>query len=240
MSREYRTTMAWKIIDRLLLPAAFFLIAFVVALTLWQVLIGHRRAEIQGVTSEQALFAKTKMESELRARVVPLERLAGRAVDQSDDTTSTIEFDAKLLMSAYPAYQAVEWVDSTYHVGWVTPQTDNERELGAYLGMDSTALYALRTAADTGQTVVTHPVDLREGGRGVLVIVPVNTKDQSAGFLVGVFRFKDLIPAMLENVAQGYWVSVYDGAERNLRRGPRARSLGMRTGRNSPMFISSS
>ena len=63
------------------------------------------------------------MESELRARVVPLERLAGRAVDQSDDTTSTIEFDAKLLMSAYPAYQAVEWVDSTYHVGWVTPQT---------------------------------------------------------------------------------------------------------------------
>ena len=220
MSREYRTTMAWKIIDRLLLPAAFFLIAFVVALTLWQVLIGHRRAEIQGVTSEQALFAKTKMESELRARVVPLERLAGRAVDQSDDTTSTIEFDAKLLMSAYPAYQAVEWVDSTYHVGWVTPQTDNERELGAYLGMDSTALYALRTAADTGQTVVTHPVDLREGGRGVLVIVPVNTKDQSAGFLVGVFRFKDLIPAMLENVAQGYWVSVYDGAEQIYGAGP--------------------
>ena len=60
MSREYRTTMAWKIIDRLLLPAAFFLIAFVVALTLWQVLIGHRRAEIQGVTSEQALFAKNQ------------------------------------------------------------------------------------------------------------------------------------------------------------------------------------
>ena len=69
--------MPWKIIDRLLLPAAFFLIAFVVALTLWQLLIGHRRAEIQGVTSEQARFVKTKMESELQARIVPLERLAG-------------------------------------------------------------------------------------------------------------------------------------------------------------------
>ena len=42
--------MAWKIIDRLLLPTAFFLIAFVAALSLWQMLLGHRRIEIQHAT----------------------------------------------------------------------------------------------------------------------------------------------------------------------------------------------
>ncbi|HWF40152.1 MAG TPA: ATP-binding protein [Candidatus Acidoferrales bacterium] len=212
--------MPWKIIDRLLLPAAFFLIAFVVALTLWQLLIGHRRAEIQGVTSEQARFVKTKMESELQARIVPLERLAGAGPAHSGQSPSDIEFDAKLVMSAYPAYQAVEWVDPSYHVRWVTPSTQNQSELGADLGSNDLELSALRQAAQTGDAVVTHSVALRQGGRGVLVCVPVKSDNQLSGFLVGVFRFNDLIPAILQNVAPGYWVAVYDGNEEIYRPGP--------------------
>ncbi len=214
MRREYfEAHMPWKIIDRLLLPAAFFLIAFVVALTLWQLLIGHRRAEIRGATDEQALFVKTKMESELTARVLPLERLAARGLDRVEENNPALDFDAKLVMSAYPAYQAVEWVDPTYNVRWVTPQTQNKQELGANLGQNERVRAALQTAEETGSTVVTHPVTLREGGRGVLACVPVYTDNRLAGFLVGVFRYDDLFPAILQNVAQGYWISVFDGDE---------------------------
>jgi signal transduction histidine kinase/CheY-like chemotaxis protein len=212
--------MPWKIIDRLLLPAAFFLIAFVVALTLWQLLIGHRRAEIQGVTSEQARFVKTKMESELEARIVPLERLADGGSTRLGQSPSDIEFDAQLVMSAYPAYQAVEWVDPTYHVRWAAPQTQNKGELGASLASDEQEVAALHQAEQTGNTVVTHAVKLREGGRGVLVCVPVKSQDGMAGFLVGVFQFNDLIPTILQNVAPGYWVAVYDGNEEIYRPGP--------------------
>src|SRR5580658_728202 len=67
----------WKIIDRLLLPTIFFLTAFVFALTLRQLLMAHRSVEIQAVTQEQAVFVKSKMESELKARILPLEGLAG-------------------------------------------------------------------------------------------------------------------------------------------------------------------
>ncbi len=211
--------MPWKIIDRLLLPAAFFLIAFVVALTLWQLLIGHRRAEIQGATNEQAIFVKTKMESELKARMVPLERLSERG-PETDESNSTIEFDAKLVMGAYPAYQAVEFADRSYRLRWAIPETDSEHELGANLGADARILAALQDASKTGKTVLTHPVALREGGRGVLICVPVHSKNEVTGFLIGVFRFKDLIPTILQNVAQGYWIVVYDGNEEIYRQGP--------------------
>ena len=211
--------MLWKLIDRLLLPAAFFLIAFVVALTLWQLLIGHRRAEIQNATNEQAIFVKTKMESELRARVVPLEHLAGRGVDRAEVNGPAMEFDAKLVMSAYPAYQALEWVDPSYGVRWVTPQTQNEAELGADLGKDPRQLAALKAAEQTRSTIVTHTVNLKAGGQGILVCAPVFSNDQIAGFIVGVFRYKDLIPTILQNVAQGYWVAVYDGGEEIYRQG---------------------
>ena len=182
--------MPWKILDRLLLPAVFFLIAFVVALTLWQLLIGHRRAEIQSVTNEQAIFVKTKMESELKARIVPLERLAGRAVEGEGENTSSIEFDAKLVMSAYPAYQALEWVDSTYHVRWVIPPAENEQEVGPDIETDAQTRAVLQAASQSGDTLLTHPVNLRHGGRGFLICVPVAAKAQPPAFLVGVFRYR--------------------------------------------------
>lgn len=205
--------MAWKIIDRLLLPTAFFLIAFVVALSLWQMLLRHRRAEIQRATYEQALFVKTKFESELKSRVMPLERVTERSSNRGEGTSPAFESDAKLVMSAYPTYQALEWVDPTLHVRWVTPETGNERELGANLGNNEAVDATLRTGEQTRNTVVSHPVNLGEGERGLLVCVPVYSNDQLAGFLIGVFRYKDLISAILQNVAQGYQVSIYDGDE---------------------------
>ncbi len=108
--------MPWKIIDRILLPAAFFLIAFVAALTLWELLIGHRRVEIQAVTNEQVMFVKSKMGVGIEgANRLPLERLAGRWSDRGRPDTAEMESDASLVMSALPGLlQAIEWADSSY------------------------------------------------------------------------------------------------------------------------------
>ncbi|MGH9560103.1 MAG: hypothetical protein ACRD3S_01495, partial [Terracidiphilus sp.] len=102
-------------------------------LTLWQLLIWHRRTEIQGVTNEQALFVKSKLESELTELILPLERLAGRGSGRPAPDNVTIESDARLLMSGYPAYQAIEWVDPDLHVRWATPSKGNEKEPGSDL-----------------------------------------------------------------------------------------------------------
>jgi signal transduction histidine kinase/CheY-like chemotaxis protein len=205
--------MAWKIIDRILLPTAFFLIAFVVALTLWQLLVSHRREEIRGVTNEQVSFVKAKLESELRARILPLERLAERDSGHAAADDSKIESDANLVMSAYPAYQAIEWVDPNYRVRWVTPLGGNEKGAGADLSGDEREREAFQAAQKSGETVGSRPVNLPQGGRGLIVCVPVYDQKRLAGFLVGVFRYKDLIASLLHDVAEGYWVSLYDGDE---------------------------
>lgn len=200
-------------IDRLLLPVIFGLTAVVAALILWQLLLTHRWAEIQAATQEQALFVKAKTESELKAHILPLERLAGRwqARGQADD--SDIESDAGLVMSGYPAYQAIEWVDPTLHVRWVTPQRGNEADLGADLSADERQRVAFEAAEDTGSAMVTRSVDLRQGGRGLLVCVPVYSKGKLSGFLLGVFRYQELLSSILQDVSRDYWVAVYDGDE---------------------------
>jgi signal transduction histidine kinase/ActR/RegA family two-component response regulator len=219
--------MRWKFIDRLLLPTIFGLATVLAALVLWELLIFHLRAETQAATNEQVQFVKTKTESELKARILPLERLAGRwqARGQPDDLD--MESDAGLVMSVDPSFQAIEWVDPTLHLRWVTPRSSREAELGADFGSDERRRVALSAAQAGGLAMVTRPLDLRQGGRGLLVCVPVYSEGKLSGFLLGVFRYQELLSSILQNVAQDYWVAVYDNEEEIYGRGDvRSSSLG--------------
>jgi signal transduction histidine kinase/CheY-like chemotaxis protein len=207
----WKIVVPWKIIDRLLLPTIFFLSSFVAVLTFWQLLLGHRRVEIQAVTDDQASFVKSKLESELRARILPLERLAARWQVLGNDREK--KSAAELMMSGYPAYQAVEWVDPTLFVRWVTPSGGNKTDLGVDLSADATQRAAFQAAEQNRDVIVIRPVDLLQGGRGLLVCVPVYTPQKLGGFVVGVFRYQELISSILQDVAHGYWVAVYDGDE---------------------------
>ena len=85
--------------------------------------------------------------------------------------------------------------------------------MGADLGTNADLREVMQSAAGTGRAAVSHPVDLRQGGRGLLVCVPVNPGDKQGGFLVGVFRYQDLLDSILRDVSPDYSVAMYDGNE---------------------------
>jgi signal transduction histidine kinase/ActR/RegA family two-component response regulator len=199
-------------IDRLLLPAIFGLTTIVAVLILWQLLIGHRNVEIQSATREQASFIKAKTESELRARILPLERLAGRWEAESRLDENHMESDASLAMSGYPAYQAIEWIGPALHVRWAVPQKENAADVGTDLRLIPGLGEALEQGAPQQTTVIAPRVRLRRGGQGFLVCVPVHSEKDS-GFLIGIFQYQELLSSILGDVAPDYWVAVYDGNE---------------------------
>jgi signal transduction histidine kinase/ActR/RegA family two-component response regulator len=202
-----------KFVDRLLLPTIFGLTTVIAALILWQLLLGHRRIEIQAATKEQALFVRTKTESELRASILVLEQLAARWKARGQQSDADMESDVELAMSGYPAYQAIEGVDTSYHVQWVTPQSRNPHELGTDLNQDEPTRTVLRSAQESREAVVSHPVSLRQGGKGLLICVPVYSHDRLSGFLLGAFRYQALLSPILQDVAPDYWIEIYDGGE---------------------------
>lgn len=207
-------------IDRLLLPAIFGLTTIIAALVLWQLLLTNRRIEIQTNTKQQASFVKAKTESELSARILSLERLTGRWQEPERLTDQDMESDASLVMSGYPAYQAIEWVNPTFHVVWVAPQRGNERDIGANLSLDPRQRTKLQDAINSGTATSVSPTELRQGGRGFLIFVPVYAHKELRGFLVGVFRYQALFTSVLQDVAPDYWVVVSDGPEKIYSRTP--------------------
>jgi signal transduction histidine kinase/CheY-like chemotaxis protein len=198
-------------IDRLLLPAIFGLTTIVIAVNLWLRLVTHQRVAIQADAAEQAWFVKTNIEAELRARVLPLQRLAGRWQNQGLTDEKQMESDAGLVMSGYPAYQAIEWVAPTFRVLWVAPERGNEANIGADLGAVPEVRATLEEADHNNSTMVAAGGDLRQSGRGFLVCVPVHSGGKLSGFLVAVFHHQELLSTILQDVAPGYWVAIYDG-----------------------------
>src|SRR6266849_1083662 len=198
-------------IDRLLLPAILGLTTMVAALVLCQRLLSQQYAEIQGMARSQVQFVKNKMESELKLRILPLERMAWHW--QIRGQPNDLESDAALVMSGYRGLQAIEWVDPALHVRRVAPQSGNQAELGLDLGSRVRSRVALEAAEDTHQVMVSRSVELQQGGQGFLVCVPLFRSEEFSGYLVGVFRYQELLNAILEDVAQDDWVIVYEGPD---------------------------
>ncbi len=208
-------------IDRLLLPAIFGLTTIVIALLLWMMLVIHQRVEIEADAAAHAQFVKTKMESELSARILPLQRLAGRWKAHGLTTDDQeMESDAGLVMSGYPAYQAIEWVAPTFRVLWVAPKQGNETDIGVDLASSPEVRTTLEEADHNDSTMVAAEVDLRQGGRGFLVCVPVHLGGKLSGFLVAVFRYQEVFSTILQDVTPDYWIAVYDGNQEVYSRAP--------------------
>jgi signal transduction histidine kinase len=205
-------------IDRLSLPAIIGLSAVVCVLILWQRLITKQGADIQTATKAQALFVKNKMESELSERILPLELLGERWQVHSKDDNADLESDALLVMSRYPVYQAIAWIDPTFNGRWVSTRQGSEGSFGTDLWSDARTHMALRAGADSGRVTVTRAVNLQHGEAGLLVCVPVFPEEKLDGFLVGVLAYHELFDSMLQNVAQDYWVAVYDDNQEIYRR----------------------
>jgi signal transduction histidine kinase/ActR/RegA family two-component response regulator len=201
-----------SVIDRMLLPVIFGLSTVVFALLLWQLLLTHQHVDIQAAAEEQALFVKTKTESELQARILPLERLAQRWQSQNGANAAQLRSDASLVISEYPSYQAIAWIDPSSHGVWaITGQGANHNSVGERLAAVPGLPAALQEAERSRKTAIVPRVDLQKTGRGFLVCVPVYQGSGLSGFLVGAFNDRELLTSVLQDVARDYWIAIYDG-----------------------------
>src|SRR5580704_16749823 len=124
-------------IDRLLLPIIVGLSTVVGVLILCQRLLTKQAADIQTTTQAQALFVTNKIESDLGERLLPLELLGERWQVHSKDENANLESDSSLVLSRYPVYRAISWIDPTFNSRWVSPRPGSDGSIGTDLWSDA-------------------------------------------------------------------------------------------------------
>lgn len=205
-------------VRRLLLPAVIGLISFAAVLVLWQRLVSQQRAKVQEVTNSEVLFVKNKVESELAERILALEQLAGRWQVLGEPDQGEWSSDTALAMTGRD-FQAIEWVDPQLRVHLVAPLIENKAEVGSSLSSDPRRRAVLQGVADQGVMLVSRSVDLKNGGRGFLICVPIFSDHTYQGAIAGVFSYQEILGPILKDVAPDDWLAIFENSERIYDRG---------------------
>ena len=194
------------------LPTLAFVSAITVTLCLSQTLYSSEQNKIQSVVQNQANNLKSSIETQFKNQVKRLERMGERWAVIGGTPRDEWERDATNYLNDYGNYQAIEWVDPSFHVRWIVPFEGNEKALDLNLAAEERRRIALEAARDKRTTVMTRTVELVQGGRGILVYVPIYEKDEFGGFILGVLRVEDLLKTHLPSgFADKYSFELIDG-----------------------------
>lgn len=191
-------------------PAGFIVLA--ASLVLSQALITQQRERTEKEAALVAAGLAKEIETRMDSRIQVLVQMAGRWT--GNVAREPWQSDARLFVSLFPLYQAVEWIDPSFQVRWHEPHQGNEADQDLNLGFEPRRRTALEKARNERAVTITPSIDLVQGGKGFRVFAPIFQGRQFRGFIGGVFRIQKLLQATSEGAVPGYQISLLeDGRE---------------------------
>lgn len=185
-----------------------------VSLFIWRALVDQEHAHIRQVIELRAKDLKTNTERLLESQAQALLRMVKRWEKQGKTPKEEWELDARLYVTHYSFYQAIEWADASFHVRWIVPLEGNEKAQDLNLAFEERRRTALEKARDRQEITVTRTIDLVQGEKGFLVNLPIYLGKDFDGFILGVFRINKLFPFLLtDKDLSRYSITVYDDEE---------------------------
>ncbi len=163
----------------------------------------HERVQLHHGIQGQASLVWSGFRTQLEYEVTALERMATRWEAGGKPSRHVWERDARRYVDDFGHFQAIEWVDPSYHVRWIVPIEGNEQAQDLNLAVEPRRRAALEAAQASYDVTVTEPVDLVQGGRGLLLYCPIHSDQSFDGFILGVFRINDLLADIAEQVRTG-------------------------------------
>jgi signal transduction histidine kinase/sensor domain CHASE-containing protein len=116
------------------------------------------------------------------------------------------------IISQIPGFQAIEFEDPTNKVVWIEPFVSSE--VADHFGEASEPIRhkTLELAIRKRTVEVTPTLDMTEGSKGFIAIVPIFKNGNFEGTILGVFKINTMFTLIFDSVLkQHYSCAVYDG-----------------------------
>ncbi|MBJ7277333.1 EAL domain-containing protein [Marinobacter salarius] len=181
-------------------PALIFLVFLGIALVLQYGIEKQEHTQIQSNLGSEASSMAKRLEREFRVHANSISRMAKRFEALPDTPRDIWEQDARQYLLDYGVYQAIEWIDRDYVIRWMVPLEGNEEAIGFNVAFSPERRASLLEAQTTGNLDISGIVDLKQGGKGMVIYAPISTGESNNGFIAGVFRMETLASHMLSNL----------------------------------------
>jgi sensor domain CHASE-containing protein len=195
------------------LPLLVVSAGLAITFTLWEAVVADAREDLDSRIAFDAAYLRSEIEGEIESRIQPLIRLGRRRAASLDFGADDWEADSQAIMMR-GGYQAIQWVDPSGRAVWMTPAGAGDALSTGAAAFEPRRRAAFEKAQRARVATLTPPVDLVNGGKGFLAVVPVFSHDALLGHVVGVFAYQSLFSDVLSlTVTPRYTFSILDGAE---------------------------
>lgn len=168
----------------------FFSTAFLSAVVIWhfeEMRMHEMHTKIKEIAKENADLLHKTIDQQL-ALAYPL-----AAMIEHDGTIHNFESIGKKLITFYPLISEIALAPDGI-INNVVPYSGNEKALGFNLFTDPEQKTEALLARETGKLTLAGPLDLVQGGKGLVSRLPVFTKEKKFwGFIFIVIRFPDIL-----------------------------------------------
>ena len=169
-------------------PALIFLVFLGIALVLQYGIEKQDHTQIQSNLGSEASSMAKRLEREFRVHANSISRMAKRFEALPDTPKEIWEQDARRYLSDFGVYQAIEWIDRDYVIRWMVPIEGNEDAIGFNVAFSPERRTSLQKAQMTGDLDISGVIDLKQGGKGMVIYAPISTGDANNCFIAGVFQ----------------------------------------------------
>ena len=178
-------------------PALIFLVFLGIALGLHYGIKKQDRESLQNSLDNQAQLMASRLERDFLVHVEAVERMAGRLQADPSISRELWAADARNFLEDFGVYQAIEWIDASYLIRWIKPLEGNETVVGYNVAFSPERLAALQEAQRTGSLNISGVIDLKQGGKGLVIYAPIGRGPANNGFIAGVFQMDKLAGDLL-------------------------------------------
>lgn len=149
------------------------------------------------------------LEGMINNGVVALESIRSELVLSPDTDLSTLDARVSLLLQNFPYFRHVA-IAPDLVIRYVYPLQGNEAVIGVNYRNIPQQLAAIEKTIELGLPVVAGPVNLLQGGSGLVVRVPVTTRSQQNwGVIAAIIPLESLLQrANLASLQQQFWVGL--------------------------------
>ncbi|MBE96265.1 EAL domain-containing protein [Marinobacter sp.] len=182
-------------------PALIFLVFLGIALVLQYGIEKQDHTRIQSNLGSEASSMAKRLEREFGVHANSISRMAKRFEALPDTPNEIWAQDARQYLSDFGVYQAIEWIDRDYVIRWMVPVEGNKDAIGFNVAFSPERRASLLEAQTTGNLDISGIVNLKQGGKGMVIYAPIFTGEANNGFIAGVFRMETLANHMLSNRA---------------------------------------
>lgn len=196
------------------LPVFAFAMLFAASLHLWLVLVAEEQASVRRQTEATAERLHSSLEEHMHVRLEALHRIADRLERDGFSNRELWMRDAQAYLDDFSSLSAIGWVTPDGRIKWAVNREARKYLEGELYAIDDARRRLLETARTTNRDTLTPPTQLRSGGFGQLIAIPMNEGDEFRGSLVVGLRFSDLLLQQVNNVAPNFAVTIsVDGTE---------------------------